>query len=80
MSALVRQSGSLLFQQSGQYTTYAKGSYAVGVDENIAKGVKSSFSEDSYWNKPVNSLVANYSFNHIEYEWVMPDTDPCRNR
>ena len=46
----------------------------------FAKGVKSSFSEDSYWNKPVNSLVVNYRFNHIEYEWVMPDTDPCRNR
>ena len=36
--------------------------------------------EDSDWNKPVNSLVVNYRFNHIEYEWVMPDTDPCRNR
>ena len=44
------------------------------------KGTKRRMTEDSDRNKPVNSLVVNYILNHIKHEWVMPDTNPCRNR
>ena len=48
--------------------------------EIFIKGMKRKISEDSDHIKPVNSLVVNYILNHIEYEWVIPDTDPCRKR
>ena len=28
----------------------------------------------------MNSLVVNYSLNHIKHEWVVPNTDPYRKR
>ena len=31
--------------------------------------------EDLDSNKPVNSFLLNYIFNHIEHEWLMPDTE-----
>ena len=48
--------------------------------ESSDKGTKRRMLEDSYRNKPVNYLLVNYILNHIEHEWVMPNTEPCRNR
>ena len=48
--------------------------------EIFVKGTKSRTSEDSDRNKPVNSLVADYILNHIEHEWVMPNTKPGGKR
>ena len=36
--------------------------------------------EESDRNKPVNSFLVNYILNHIEHEWVIPDTEPGRKR
>ena len=33
--------------------------------ENFVKGMKISMPEDSDQNKPMNSLVVNYTLNHI---------------
>ena len=48
--------------------------------EIFYKGTKRRILVESDWNKPVNALVVNYILNHIEHEWVMPDTEPCGNR
>ena len=48
--------------------------------ERFANIMKRRIPEDSNRNKPVNYLVVNYISNHIEHEWVMPDTDPCSKR
>ena len=48
--------------------------------EIFVKGMKRRIPEDSYQNKPVNSLVVNYILNHIEHDWVMSNTETCRKR
>ena len=48
--------------------------------EIFVKVKKRMMTEYSDQNKAVNSLVVNYILNYIEYEWGMPDTEPCRKR
>ena len=48
--------------------------------KRYAKGMKRKMLEDSYRNKPLNSLIVSYILNHIKHEWVMFDTEPCRKR
>ena len=47
--------------------------------KRIDKVIKRMMLEDSDRNKTVNYLVFNYILSLIESEFVMQNTDPCRN-
>ena len=57
-----------------------KGAVQSALVEIFSKGMNRRMTEDSDWNKSVNSLVVNYILNYIKHEWVMPDTESCKKR
>ena len=57
-----------------------KGAMQSDLMEIFAKGTNRRMPEDSDRNKSVNSLLENYILNHIEHEWVMPNTYTFRKR
>ena len=64
--------GSVLHMYEGDMQLAFTGKYF--------KGIKRRIPEYSDLNKTVNSVVVNYILNNVEHEWVMPNTEPSRNR
>ena len=62
--------GSVLHMQKGDMQS--------ALIKIFAKAMKGRVT--THRNKPLIYLVGNHILNHIEYEWVMPETDTCRKR
>ena len=80
MISKTHESGYSLKSHQGSVIHMYEGDMQSALVEKKFKGMKRRMPEDSYFNKPVNSLVVNYILNHIELDWVMPNTDPGSNR
>ena len=70
----------LLKSHRGSVINIHEGDLQSALMEIFSKCMKRSMPEDLDRNRPVNSWVVNYILNHIEHEWVMPNTDPYRKR
>ena len=80
MTSTTHKSRYPLKSHQGSVLHMYEGDIQSALVEKFVKGMKRMMPEDSDCNKPVNYLVVNYILNHIEHDWLMPNTDPGRNR
>ena len=80
MISKTHESGYSLKSHQGSVIHMYEGDMQSALVEKFVKGMNRRIPEDSDCNKPMNYLVVNYILNHIEHDWLMPNTDPGRNR